>query len=266
MQYEEPNKCFICHGEGNLISANICCGISHYHSRCFNTYCTEHGRKCRICHKNIDNQLQIIYQKVINWDYCCNTFLKIFAVTVYVTIITMGYFMFSLVCKEFNKPYPIDIVCITLFSPICSMLLCGFFGKNGTKEGCLHWIISEQEFVIKVTNYATNISCICIPSSPIILLIMSSISFYYPSQLSYQDVYFTYCFVIWGGNILFASIIILHIIFSIVCIIASEFYNCIAVCIESCYKSCCKNCFTTVPVYKAQSGTIVTNSVAQTEV
>ena len=257
MLYSNNNICFVCHGEHNLTSTVICCGESHYHSNCFNEYCKQHGKKCQICHKNIDDKLEVINKSVINWNYCYNKLLKWIICIIYTIIAAMGYVMFGQVCKEFNKPYPAqDIVCFTIGAPMCSMLWYAFFCKSGTKEGCLHWIISSSEFTINALNKAGSLTIFLITFSPVLLLISSSISFYHPTYMSYAAVYYIYCFTIWGGGIIMSAIVSIHIIVNIVYFIGSVIKECIMGCVGSCYKECCENCFTTVPVYTAQSGVV----------
>ena len=39
MKLDEPDKCFICHNESNLLHIKICCGELVTHFQCFHNYC-----------------------------------------------------------------------------------------------------------------------------------------------------------------------------------------------------------------------------------
>lgn len=247
------NRCFICHGTKNLTHSTICCGRQYYHPICFSTYCESSNKKCPICHKDIGNKLVVVTDRVMNWDYCMKTMVKVIIICIYISLAVSGYVMFEKVCKNSDKPYPTDIIITTLISPVCYLILYGCFSKSdtGRKEGCLYWIVKDFPLVKNILEYTTKLSLVLMILTPIILLVTSLISIYYSTKLGYRDVYLIYCLEMWSGNMLFMFVIIMHIFIYILDNLRLSCVSCVNGNLRACWENCLKNCFKSVSRYEA---------------
>ena len=106
----DADQCFICFGKDNIISSNICCGVTYYHQSCFNEFCAKSGTYCPICRNSVLNKLEkkahIVFNKEKYKTVLSNFifFTKItFGVIICAYAIKCMYDMYqSFVTEEFN--------------------------------------------------------------------------------------------------------------------------------------------------------------------
>jgi len=109
---DAPDRCFICYGENNIQSSNICCGTTYYHQECFDKYCNQSGQYCQICHNDISDKLLVNEISYFDVNKCIKSLYKVIKTVLWIlSIILYGYICMGsmdaydkLYCK-FNEKY-----------------------------------------------------------------------------------------------------------------------------------------------------------------
>ena len=235
--------CFICFDEsGELLQANICCGTTYYHSKCFDKYCNKTEKKCPICRNSINDKIQLVQnKKKIDWKFCIKFSLKAFVITAYVALVVSGFVMFHILREKSNgKVYGSFVfgIVIGLFTWMIPMLGHGKTDRNMTNP----WNSNRSTFFTTLMI----LSIICAGINPIVLLITSTIDIYHPNTIGYVNIMYIYSVINFGiPCVSIVCVIIMWIYFSIrkcgkcICFVKRE--GC-SNCINNTYNSC-ENCY-----------------------
>ena len=189
--HSEPDRCFICYGEDNLLQDNIHCGTTVYHKTCINDYCnTKETISCPICRKDITDKFT--KKNIVVWrpkwnglsanNEICEKFMMMLALWIPVIIIILSFVVYSFL-PNYHTMFIIKGISgyiINLGIIGMAILLLKYTNSGSDCMGILAIILTVFSVLI----------------TPLIFLIMSSISLHHQNVLATDKVEFGFTILV----------------------------------------------------------------------
>ena len=185
MSSNEPlnkNICFICSKSNNLVSADICCKVLQFHTVCMNEYCSKSNIiMCPTCKKDITDKFSTtsvrVTQRIINWG----NVLFYGGIISFIAFIVAGFTMYAQLKPHsgFIAMYTITYLWSLMISWF-TMLILYKLNESIMNNN------SEVNVFTKMLFWGNMLGSPLIAN--IVLLILSTISYYHPTLLSVSNV------------------------------------------------------------------------------